>query len=168
VQQDLYGHRGRKNDPLYRARRTLHTGDDLLNDKCRQRLTALFGVEEYVQIEAPWGVYERMTTGYREPRRARGRQLITSLSNVVRAAFTELITFGCTLKTRADDVLAYFHRPGTSNGTAEAINGRIEHIRGCALGFQDLTRSLLETGGFGPDCTLNDGERTKRICRKLT
>jgi len=26
VQQDTHGHRGRKDDPLYRARRTLHTG----------------------------------------------------------------------------------------------------------------------------------------------
>ena len=33
VQQDIHGHRGRKDDPLYRARRTLHTGADLLTDR---------------------------------------------------------------------------------------------------------------------------------------
>ena len=54
VQQDLHGHRGRKDDPLYRARRTLHTGHDLLTDRQRQRLTALFGVEDHVQVEATW------------------------------------------------------------------------------------------------------------------
>jgi transposase len=27
-------------------------------------------------------------------------------------------------------VLAYFDRPGTSNGPTEAINGRLEHLRG--------------------------------------
>jgi transposase len=47
-------------------------------------------------------------------------------------------------------VLAYFDRPGTSNGPTEAINGRLEH----PLGFRNLTnyiaRSLLETGGFRP------------------
>jgi transposase len=36
----------------------------------------------------------------------------------------------------------------------EAINGRLEHLRGSALGFRNLTnyiaRSLLETGGFRP------------------
>jgi transposase len=26
-------------------------------------------------------------------------------------------------------VLAYFDRPGTSNGPTEAINGRLEHLR---------------------------------------
>ena len=55
---------------------------------------------------------------------------------------------------RAVDVLAYFDRPGTSNGPTEAINGRLEHLRGSALGFRNLTnyvaRSLLETGGFRP------------------
>jgi transposase len=37
VQQHLHGHRGRKNDPLYRARRTLHTGSDLLTEKQQAR-----------------------------------------------------------------------------------------------------------------------------------
>ena len=58
------------------------------------------------------------------------------------------------LKQRAADILAYFDRPGTSNGPTEAINGRLEHLRGSALGFRNLTnyvaRSLLETGGFRP------------------
>ena len=58
---------------------------------------------------------------------------------------------------RAADVLAYFDRPGTSNGPTEAINGRLEHLRGSALGFRNLNhyiaRSLLETGGFRPHYT---------------
>jgi transposase len=58
------------------------------------------------------------------------------------------------LKRRAIDVLTYFEHPGTSNGLSEAINGRLEHLRGSALGFRNLTnyiaRSLLETGGFRP------------------
>ena len=67
---------------------------------------------------------------------------------------TELITLGRTLKKRTVDVLAYFDRPGSSNGPTEAINERLEHLRGSALGFRNLTnyiaRSLLESGGFRP------------------
>ena len=37
IQQDLHGHRGRAGDPLYSARRTLHTGTDLLTDKTNRR-----------------------------------------------------------------------------------------------------------------------------------
>lgn len=158
VQQDTHGHRGRKDDPLYRARRTLHTGADLLTDKQKQRLEDLFDADEHVQVEATWGIYQRMIAAYREPDRARGKHLmsnlIKSVSHAVPAALSEIITLGRTLKQRADDVLAYFDRPGTSNGPTEAINGRLEHLRGSALGFRNLTnyiaRSLLESGGFRP------------------
>jgi transposase len=156
VQQDTRGHRGRTNDPLYGARRTLHTGADLLTDKQTRRLADLFAAEEHVEVEATWGIYQRMITAYREPDRAKGRELMTklihSLSHGVPDALTELITLGRTLKRRAHDVLAYFDRPGTSNGPTEAVNGRLEHLRGSALGFRNLTnyiaRCLLETGGF--------------------
>jgi transposase len=67
---------------------------------------------------------------------------------------SEVSTLGTTLKKRAADVLAYFDQPRTSNGPTEAINGRLEHLRGSALGFRNLTnyiaRSLLETGGSRP------------------
>ena len=158
VQQAIHGHRGRKDDPLYRARRTLHTGADLLTDKQKDRLIALFARDEHVQVEATWGIYQRMIAAYREPDRAKGSELMTklieSVSQGVPAALSEVTTLGRTLKKRADDVLAYFDRPGTSNGPTEAINGRLEHLRGSALGFRNLTnyiaRSLLETGGFRP------------------
>jgi len=158
VQQDTRGHRGRTGDPLYAARRTLHTGTDLLTDTQHKRLEALFAGDEHVEVEATWGIYQRMIAAYREPDRARARelmrQLIDSVSSGVPGALTEVITLGRTLKKRAVDVLAYFERPGTSNGPTEAINGRLEHLRGSALGFRNLTnyiaRSLLETGGFRP------------------
>lgn len=83
VQLAIHGHRGFRDDPLYKSRRTLHTGADLFTDKQSDRLRALF----------------------------------------------------------VDDA-------------TEALNGRLEHLRGSALGFRNLTnyiaRSLLETGGFRP------------------
>jgi transposase len=158
VQQRLHGHRGHAEDPLYRARRTLHTGEGLLTDKQRDRLVALFTGDAHVEVEATWGIYQRMISAYREPDKKKGRdlmvRLISSLSHGVPSPLVELITLGRTLKRRAADVLAYFDRPGTSNGPTEAINGRLEHLRGSALGFRNLTnyiaRSLLETGGFRP------------------
>ena len=68
VQQDLHGHRGRKDDPLYRTRRTLHTGVDLLTDRQRARIEALFAGDEHVEVEATWGVYQQMIAAYRHPR----------------------------------------------------------------------------------------------------
>ena len=57
VQQAIHGHRGRTCDPLYRARRTLHTGADLLTDKQKDRLVALFATDAHVVVEATWGIY---------------------------------------------------------------------------------------------------------------
>ena len=89
-----------------------------------------------------------MIAAYREPDRKTGRALMTSLiesiSRGVPAALAEIITLGRTLKKRAADVLAYFDRPGTSNGPTEAINGRLEHLRGSALGFRNLTNYIKQ------------------------
>ena len=158
VQLAIHGHRGFKDDPLYKTRRTLHTGAGLLTDRQADRLRALFADDNHVEVEATWGVYQRMIAAYRHEDRHRGRQLmgklITDLSTGVPKALAELTTLGRTLKKRAADVLAYFDRPGTSNGPTEALNGRLEHLRGSALGFRNLTnyiaRSLLEAGGFRP------------------
>lgn len=60
----------------------------------------------------------------------------------------KLIALGRTLKRQALDLLAYFDHPGTSNGPTDTINGRLEHLRGTALGFRNLTHCLLDTGGF--------------------
>lgn len=158
VQLAIHGHRGHKDDPLYKSRRTLHTGAGLLTDKQKDRLQALFATDAHVEVEATWGIYQRMIAAYRQEDRRHGRELmvkvIESISTGVPKALTEIITLGRTLKKRAADVLAYFDRPGTSNGPTEAINGRLEHLRGSALGFRNLTnyiaRSLLETGGFRP------------------
>lgn len=158
VQQNLHGHRGRKHDPLYKSRRTLHTGAGLLTDKQHRRLTDLFAADAHVEVEATWGIYQRMMAAYRHPDRANGHELmhtlIDSISTGVPTTLAEIVTLGRTLKKRTADVLAYFDRPGTSNGPTEAINGRLEHLRGSALGFRNLTnyiaRSLLETGGFRP------------------
>ncbi|WP_143226474.1 transposase, partial [Actinomyces provencensis] len=95
---------------------------------------------------------------YRNPDRAAGRDqlahLIDAISREVPSVLAEITTLGRTLKRRATDVLAYFERPHTSNGPTEALNGRLEHLRGSALGFRNLTnyiaRSLLEAGGFRP------------------
>ena len=61
-------------------------------------------------------------------------------------------TLGRTLKRRAGDILAYFDHPHTSNGPTEAINGRLEHLRGIAQGFINhrnyRLRCLLHSGGF--------------------
>ena len=154
VQRETTGRRGRKNDPLHRARRTLLTGADLLTDAQAERLEALFADDRHAAVQASWGVYQRLIQAYRTEEAGLGKylmqRLIDSLKQAVPEGLEEIQTLARTLTERASDILAYFDRPRTSNGPTEAINGRLEHLRGIALGFRNLThytiRSLIHTG----------------------
>lgn len=70
VQQAICGHRGRKSDPLYAARRTLSTGADLLNDTHKDRLDTLFADDAHVEVT--WSVYQPMIAAYRHQNRRHG------------------------------------------------------------------------------------------------
>ena len=54
VQQDTLGHRGRAGDPLYRARRTLQTGADLLTDTQRARLESRWAARRASRRNPKW------------------------------------------------------------------------------------------------------------------
>src|SRR5699024_3071713 len=109
-------------------------------------------------VEVTWAVYQDIVNAYRTADRNEGKKLlrtvIDALTTNLPTELVELKRLGRTLKRRAADVLAFFTRPGTSNGPTEAINGRLEHLRGPALGFRNIThyiaRCLLESGGFSP------------------
>ena len=62
-------------------------------------------------------------------------EINTLTSTRVPRGLTELIRLGRTLKRRAGDILAYFDHPHTTGGPTEAINGRLEHLHGSALGL---------------------------------
>lgn len=76
-------------------------------------------------------------------------RVITTLRKGLPAGLEELAQLGRTLWLRRPDILAYFDI-GASNGRVEAINGRMEHLCGIALGFRNLDyhilRSLIRSG----------------------
>ena len=158
VQQETLGHRGRRGDPLYAIRRALRTGEAFLTVKQQARLDAVFADPRHGDVWRAWRVYQQVVAAYREKLaglgRKRLRELIDTVKQTTPARFTELRKLAYTLDRRRVDILAYFDHPRTSNGPTEAINGRLEHLRGSALGFRNLTnyiaRSLLEAGGFRP------------------
>ena len=99
----------------------------------------LFSDEEHVALEVTWSAYQNIIGAYRAPDTAAGKAMMeaeinTLTSTLIPRGLTELITLGRTLKCRAGDILAYFDHLHTSNGPTEAINGRLEHLRGSALG----------------------------------
>jgi len=121
-------------------------------------LNVLFADDAHVGGEVTWHVYQQAVAAYCSIDKARGakmlNRLITAISHNVPPPLIGVRKLGHTLSRRRVDIMAYFDHPGTSNDPTEAINGRLEHLRGSALGFRNLTnyiaRSLLETGGFRP------------------
>jgi len=156
VQQEIAGRRGTAKDLLYKARRTLLTGLGLITVRQGQRLDALFADEHHAPVEVAWSVYQKMISAYRHTDPAQGKRLISRLigkiATGVPAGIEEIARLGRTLARRRADVLAYLDHPGTSNGPTEALNGRLEHLRGIAQDFRNLThytaRSLTHTGGL--------------------
>jgi len=159
IGQDLHHRRGRATDPLYKARRMLHTRSCLLTPRQQHQILDLFASDCHVALEVTWSAYQNIIDAYRAPDTDVGKALMEAEINTltctrVPRGLTELIMLGRTLKRLAGDILAYFDHPPPRNAPTEAINGRLEHLRGSALGFRNLTnyitRALLETGGFRP------------------
>ena len=115
IQRAITGRRGRAEDPLYRARRTLLTGADLLTDTQAERLEALFTDERHAPVTAAWGVYQRLIQAYRTEDPGLGRflmqRLISSLKQAIPDGLEEIQTLARTLTERASDILAHFDRP---------------------------------------------------------
>ena len=67
IQQELHHRRGRATDPLYKARRMLHTRSCLLTPRQQHQLLDLFASQEHVVLEVTWSVYQSIIDAYRAP-----------------------------------------------------------------------------------------------------
>jgi transposase len=157
IQQSTFGRRGHKEDPLYKQRRTLLTRISYLSEGHKLSLGRLFADKHHQSVEGSWSMYQRAVAAYNDPDSKRGKKRMSELIEIITAPnlpreLVEIKRLGRTMKKHAISILTYFDRPRTSNGQTEAINGRLEHLRGIALGFRNLTnyiaRYLLESGGF--------------------
>ena len=154
IQRAITGRRGRRGEALHRARRTPLTGAGLLTDTQAERLENLFADERHAPVHAAWGVHQRLIQAYRTedpgPGKHLTRRLIDSLKQTIPDGLEEITELARTLTERVTDILAHFDHPRASNGPTEAIDGRLEHLRGIALGFRNLThytiRSLIHAG----------------------
>ena len=142
IQQATTGHRGRSGDPLYGIRRTLNTRAELLTDKQKVRLFKAFTANDaHVAVEVTYGVYQRLIAAYEASGKREGKvamyKLLKSIRSGVPKELPELAQLSRSLWKRHREILAYFD-VGASNGPVEASGGRLEHLRGIALGFRNL------------------------------
>ena len=154
IQQEIHGHRGRKNDPLYRIRNILRAGQENLTDRQRSRLDAAFAADErHVEVEVAWHCAQRLRSVYHQPSHAEGRQIAKKiLASFPTCPIPEIARLGRTLKQWRQAFMGYFSTGGANNGGTEAINGLIELARRIARGFRNphnyRLRMLLIGGGL--------------------
>ena len=75
IQQELHHRRGRATDPLYKARRMLHTRSCLLTARQQHQILDLFSNDEHVALEVTWSAYQNIIDAYRSSNARGGKRL---------------------------------------------------------------------------------------------
>ena len=152
VQSEQTGHRGRKDDPLYRARRVLLMGEEKLNAEAMARLTSLLELgDPNAEVAIAYRIKERFRDFYRASDPEQARQLLEELQEhcVKRAMPAEVQRLGRTIR-RWFDKLCNHHLAKVTNGPTESLNNLIKRIKRVGFGFRNFRnyriRALLYAG----------------------
>lgn len=152
VQREHTGHRGRRNDPLYRVRRVLLTGEERLDETAQQRLASLLALgDPHGEVAIAYRVKERLRDFYRCTDIDTARAMLDELiEHCQRPAMpVELRKLGRTLEKWFDKI-CNFHLARVSNGPTEALNNLIKRIKRIGFGFRNYrnyrVRALLYAG----------------------
>jgi transposase len=152
VQVQQLGHRGRRDDPLYRARRVLLTGEERLDADAKTRLSSLLDLgDPNAEVAIAYRVKERLRDFYRTDDPLEARQMLRELEHhcLKRAMPTEIQRLGRTIRKWFDKILNY-HLAKVSNGPTEALNNLVKRIKRIGFGFRNFNnyriRALLYAG----------------------
>lgn len=152
VQNETLGHRGRKDDPLYRCRRMLQMADERLSDHGRDKLRGLLAAGDPAgEVRLTWHAKEvvRQIYDHHDP------DLAAAWVDDIGRDFTdddmpfEVRRLGRTILRWKDQIVAW-HRSHVSNGPTEAINNLVKRVKRVAFGFKRFRhyrlRALLYAG----------------------
>jgi len=152
VQNETMGHRGRKDDPLYRCRRLLTKADERLTDTGRAKLVGLLGAgDPRGEVKTAWHAKEVIRQIYVHTDPDLADEFVTRLSQDLQddSCPVEVRSLGRTL-VRWRDQIAAWHRGHVTNGPTEAANNLIKRIKRIAFGFTNFRnyriRALLYAG----------------------
>lgn len=152
VQNETLGHRGRKSDPLYRARRLLTKAHERLDQTGDEKLTGLLKAgDPKGEVQMTWHAKETIRSIYHldDPDLACEfvDQLIDDLGDS--SMPLEVRSIGRTLARWRHQITAW-HQARVSNGPTEAVNNLVKRIKRVAFGITNFRnyriRALLYAG----------------------
>ena len=152
VQTEQTGHRGRRDDPLYRARRVLLRGEERLDEKAAARLASLLALgDPGAEVAIAYRMKERLRDFYATTNLAQARAMLEELVThcTKRTMPPEIQKLGKTIRTWFDKIVN-FHLARVSNGPTESLNNLIKRIKRIGFGFRNFKnyriRALLYAG----------------------
>jgi transposase len=152
VQSQQLGHRGRRDDPLYRARRLLLTGEEHLDAERTERLRSLLELgDPNAEVAIAYRIKERLRDFYRTSDRGEARSLLEDL--VFHCSKGEMPPevqrLGRTLRKWFEKICNY-HVAKVTNAPTEALNNLVKRIKRIGFGFRNFEnyriRALLYAG----------------------
>jgi transposase len=145
VQQSTTGHRGHRDDPLYRARRILRRRADRMTSKQIARLTAALAAgDPNDELAAGWLVAQGLMAAYANQDRATGRAAAVNLITTAKTCpVPEIAKLGRTLHAWRTEFLARFDHPDVSNGPTENLNLKIKNTKRIARGYRNFNNYRL-------------------------
>ena len=152
VQNDTLGHRGRKDDPLYRARRLLTKAHERIDDKGEAKLLGLLDAgDPKGEVRDTWHAKEVVRSIYDITDATVAEEFVCELSIDLQhdSRPLEVRSLGRTL-ARWFEEITNWHKAFVSNGPTEAVNNLIKRIKRIGFGFRSLAhyriRVLLYAG----------------------
>ena len=152
VQNDTLGHRGRKSDPLYRARRLLTKAAERLDEGGTAKLTGLLAAGDPLgEVRLTWHAKEATRGIYDLTDPALAEEYVCELATDMQDAShpPEVRSLGRTL-ARWFEEITNWHKAFVSNGPTEAVNNLIKRIKRIGFGFRSFEhyriRVLLYAG----------------------
>jgi len=152
VQTETLGHRGRKDDPLYRSRRLLTKADERLDDNGRTKLLGLLEAgDRRGEVRTAWHAKEVVRSIYDHTDPDLALEFVTRLGADLQDddCPAEVRRLGRTI-TKWRTEIAAWHQAHVSNGPTEAANNLIKRVKRVAFGFTSFRnyriRSLLYAG----------------------
>ena len=152
VQNETPGHRGRKADPLYRARRLLTKAHERLDERGDTKLRGLLDAgDPRSEVRTAWHAKEVVRSIYDLDDPDLAREFVTQLGPDLQdeSCPPEVRSLGRTLRRWLDQLVAW-HQARVTNGPTEAINNLIKRIKRIGFGFRRLRnyriRALLYAG----------------------
>src|SRR5690349_270729 len=153
VQQHTTGHRGHKDDPLYKVRGLLRRGREHLTDRQVAKLNnALAAGDPDWEVTVAWHCYQQLRSMYQATDPTDGKAIAEHvIVTFPTCPIPEVARLGRTLRQWRSHVLARFDTHRISNGGTEAVNLVVEKTRRLAHGFRTFThyrlRILLAASG---------------------